>query len=67
MRSRLTARQMYERFLDGDAVRWVAADAYAPRDVEWAHWLATDDGRRAVVRTEDRIRQSCRKYVKVPR
>jgi hypothetical protein len=61
MRSRLTAREMYSYFIDGRFLRFVACDAYAPHGADWEYFLSTPEGQRAVGRTEDSLRRSCRK------
>jgi hypothetical protein len=60
MRSRLTARQMYERWLDGDSVRIIACDAYGPDLGNLGDWV-DGPGRAYALRVEDVIRRSCRK------
>ena len=62
MRSRLTARQMYERFLDGQSVMHVAYDAYSrERTTPARAWSLSYEGQACYVRTEDSLRRSCRK------
>jgi hypothetical protein len=67
MRSRLTARQMYERFLGGEGVRGLAIAAYCPAAERVGQWFNGLDGWRAYLRTEDSLRRSIRKAMKVTR
>ena len=62
---RLKAREMYQLWLDGMAIRYIAIKAFCPPEFAPLAWLTTEDGQRCYRTTEDSIRRSCRSALKL--